>query len=87
MNDTPQSTLRRDSLTVAVGFVVLLIGTATGNAVAMIVLAAIGFIAIAMINRDRIQSQRTRTLLAIVTSASVAYIIAFALTQLTARMH
>ncbi|MCA8985787.1 MAG: hypothetical protein KDB22_29230 [Planctomycetales bacterium] len=87
MNDTPQSTLRRDSLTVAVGFVVLLIGTATGNAVAMIVLAAIGFIAIAMINRDRIQSQRTRTLLAIVTSASVAYIIAFALTQLAARMH
>jgi hypothetical protein len=62
MNDESQFTMRRDGLTAAVGVVVLLTGTATGNAVAMIVFAAIGLIAIAMINRDRIPSQRTRTL-------------------------
>ena len=55
MNDESQSTLSRDGLTAAVGVVVLLIGTATGNAVTMIVLAAIGFIIIGMINHDRIR--------------------------------
>ena len=87
MNDESQSTLSRDGLTAAVGVVVLLIGTATGNAVTMIVLAAIGFIIIGMINHDRIRSQRTRSLLAAASSASVACIIAFVLIQLAARMH
>ena len=77
MTTLPNHASRNGGIIAAVGVAVLLIGTATGNAITMLVLSIAGLAAICIIERKRLHKSH---FLVICLSASVACILAYAMT-------
>jgi uncharacterized membrane protein YpjA len=80
MNTTSGANARRDGIAVAIGLLVLLIGTASGSALVMLILSIIGMAAVTFMYRQRITP---RLVFVVVTAMCVAFAVAFgmALTQ------
>jgi hypothetical protein len=79
MNSTFTPSSPRDGIIAAIGVVVLLIGTATGNAIVMLIMAMVALAVIAVAYRDRIGR---KVLLTIVAAASIGCAVAMAIANL-----
>ena len=73
MNTTTDTNVRRDGVITAIGIIVLLIATATGNAFAMLAAALVALAAIAIVFRNKSGS---RILAAIATALVVGIAVA-----------
>ncbi len=78
MNPTADSPSRKDSIVAIVGLLVLLLGVATGNAIAMLVMSVVGLVGIAILDCQRLG--RT-TWLAITVSAIIAAVTVIAISM------
>lgn len=79
MKTTLHTRSLRDEIVTAIGILVLLIGTATGSAIAMLALALIAFAVLPIIYRRKIG---LRVLFAIVAAASLGFAAAVAISSL-----
>lgn len=79
MNTASNTSSRRDEIVTAIGVLTVLIGTATGNAIAMLTLAIVSIGVISIIYRRRIG---LKVLFAIVAASSVGFAAVMAITSL-----
>lgn len=79
MNTRPNQDSKRDEIITAIGLLVLLIGTATGNAIAMLTMAIVTLAVIAVFFRHRIGQ---KALLTIVAATSVSFAVAMIIANL-----
>ena len=79
MNPTPLSNSLKNGIVAAIGLLVLLIGTATGNAYVMLAMAIIALLAITMLVREHL---RGNVLFAIFATAVAAFVVAMAIAKL-----
>jgi hypothetical protein len=79
MNTKPPSESRNDGIVATIGLLVLLLGTATGNAYAMLAMAIVAIVIVVIFFRQRVA--RHAWLLTGV-AASVAAVVAIAITRL-----
>ena len=78
MDPTRVTNSRKDGIVTAIGVLVLLLGTATGNAYAMLVMAIIALAVIAIFYRQRLSRN---VLLVILTAAVTAATVAIGITN------
>ena len=79
MNSTPTTRTRQDGIVTAIGVLVLLLGTATGNAYVMLAMSIVAIGLIAVFFRQRLK--RSLSFVMIV-AAMTAAVVAFAVTKL-----
>ena len=79
MNSAPNTSSHRDEIITAISVLALLIGTATGNAIAMLTIAIVAFAVISIIHRRKIGS---KVLIAVATAASIGFAIAMTISNL-----
>jgi hypothetical protein len=73
MNTTPRASPYRDRIVTAISMVILLVGMATGNALAMMGMAIVALVVITLVYR---QTSNRMTLLTIAGALSVAFVFA-----------
>ncbi len=74
MNAQTNSQSRNGAIVAVIGFLVILFGTATDNALLMLVASAVGFVALLIIDRQRWGQSTWLTLMVSATIAAVAAI-------------
>lgn len=79
MNTTTNTNVRRDGVITAIGIIVLLIGTATGNALAMSAAALVALAAIAIVFRNKSGSR-------ILASIATALVVGIAVAAVMAKV-
>jgi len=79
MNTPPVTNSRTDSIAAAIGVLVLLIGTATGNAWAMLTMAVVALAALAVMYRRGIGRNLVR---AMILAAATAIVVAIAISRI-----
>ena len=79
MNTTPTSDSRRNGIIGAIGVLVLLLGTATGNAYAILTMAIVALVAIVIFFRQRLGRN---VIFAMTAAAATAIGIAVAMTKM-----
>ena len=79
LSTTLNTRSRRDEIVAAIGSLALLIGTATGNAIAMLTIAVIAFAVISIIYRRKIGP---KVLFLVVAAASIGFAVAVAISIL-----
>jgi hypothetical protein len=79
MSTTPASNSRRDGIAAAIGILVLILGTATGNAYAMLAMALVAFAVIAIFYRHDLGR---RELLLMTLAAATSSVVVFAISRL-----
>jgi len=79
MNAPPVTNSRTDSIAAAIGVLVLLIGTATGNAWAMLAMAVVALAALAVMYRRGIGRNIVR---AMILAAATAIVVAIAISRI-----
>lgn len=76
MNTTPAKNSRKDGIVTTIALLVVVIGTATGNAIAMFVMALLALIVIAIFDRQKL-GRHFWPLMSVV--AAIAFALSFAL--------
>ncbi len=79
MNSAPSTSSHRDEIVTAIGVLALLIGTATGNAIAMLTIAIVAFAVISIIHRRKIG---LKVLIAVTIAASIGCAVAMTISNL-----
>jgi hypothetical protein len=79
MNQTPATDSRKDSIIAVIGVLVLLIGTATGNAWAMLAMSVVALVVMAVLYRRGLGRNMIR---AIIVAAATAFVVAIAVSRL-----
>ncbi len=79
MNSPPATESRKDSIVTAIGVLVLLLGTATGNAWVMLAMSVVALAVMAVLYR---RGPGRNTIRVILVAAATAFVVAFAVSRL-----
>jgi hypothetical protein len=79
MNPPPVTDSRKDTITAAIGVLVLLLGTATGNAWAMLAMSVVALVVMTVLYR---RGPGRNTIRVILVAAATAFVVAIAISRL-----